>query len=311
MKKTEIRNVAIFGGGLMGCGIAQIFAEQDNYNVTIYDKFATAEDIRKKIASNLNIFVEHNRYTLEKVKAIIDNVHIESDIVAAVKDAQIVIECVPENMELKQAVLAELEANCSETTILATNTSVMSVTEIGSKVKNKGRVVGTHFWNPPYLIPLVEVVKTDETTDDTVDTVMELMQKVGKHPIRVAKDVPGFVANRLQHALWREAISIVERGIADAKTVDEAIKMSFGMRLPVLAPLENSDMIGADLTYSIHSYILKYLENSTEPSPLLKEKVESGDLGFKTGKGFMEWTPETIEQSRKRLSEHLIKVLYT
>lgn len=294
----------------MGCGIAQIFAAMDQYKVTIYDKFATAEDIRKKIAGNLSIFIEHNIYSREKVETIINNVHIESDIVAAVKDAQVVIECVPENMELKQAVMAELEENCGEATILATNTSVMSVTEIASKVKYKGRVVGTHFWNPPYLIPLVEVVKADETTDETVDTIMDLMQKVGKHPIRVAKDVPGFVANRLQHALWREAISIVERGIADAKTVDEAIKMSFGMRLPVLAPLENSDMIGADLTYSIHSYILKYLENSTEPSPLLKEKVDSGDLGFKSGKGFMEWTPEAMEASRKRLSEHLIKVLY-
>lgn len=143
-----------------------------------------------------------------------------------------------------------------------------------------------------------------------MDIMMDLLAKVGKHPIRVAKDVPGFVANRLQHALWREAISIVERGIADAKTVDEAIKMSFGMRLPVLAPLENADMVGTDLTLSIHSYILQFLEDSKEPSPLLVEKVEAGELGFKTGKGFSEWTQDDIENSRKSLSEHLIKVLY-
>ncbi len=310
MTTNDIKNVAVIGGGLMGCGIAQVFALSGEYEVTVYDKFATGADIKERVGKNLEVFVAHGIYDEAKVAEIQEKIMFKSDLKEAVEDVQLIIECVPENMELKQNLMAELEDYCSEDTIFATNTSVMSITEIASKAKIKERIVGTHFWNPPYLIPLVEVVKAEHTQDSVVDTTMEVLAKVGKHPIRVAKDVPGFVANRLQHALWREAISIVENGIADAKTVDDAIKMSFGMRLPVLAPLENADMVGTDLTLSIHSYIFKYLENSTEASQLLKEKVATGDLGFKSGNGFQEWTPETIEASRTQLTEHLIKVLY-
>jgi 3-hydroxybutyryl-CoA dehydrogenase len=152
------------------------------------------------------------------------------------------------------------------------------------------------------------VVRTHETSEEVIQQTMDLMSAVGKHPIRVNKDVPGFVANRLQHALWREAISIVENGIADAKTVDESIKFGFGLRLPILAPMENADMVGTDLTFSIHNYILKHLESSPEPSPLLVEKVKNGELGFKSGKGFQAWTPEEIAESRRRLIQYLIDV---
>jgi 3-hydroxybutyryl-CoA dehydrogenase len=141
-----------------------------------------------------------------------------------------------------------------------------------------------------------------------MNTTFNLMKLVGKHPIRVNKDVPGFVANRLQHALWREAISIVERGIADAATVDESIRYGFGLRLPILGPMENADMVGTDLTLAIHEYILKHLENSPEPSKLLKEKVNIGELGFKTGTGFQNWSPADIQQSKTKLIQYLLKV---
>jgi 3-hydroxybutyryl-CoA dehydrogenase len=137
---------------------------------------------------------------------------------------------------------------------------------------------------------------------------MQLLRSVGKHPIDCKKDVPGFVANRLQHALWREAISIVEHGIADAATVDESIRYGFGLRLPILGPLENADMVGLDLTLSIHDYILPHLESSGEPSPLLRQKAAAGDLGFKTGRGFQEWAPAEVEASRRRLVEHLVRI---
>jgi len=137
---------------------------------------------------------------------------------------------------------------------------------------------------------------------------MALMWAAGKHPLRVNKDAPGFVCNRLQHALWREAISIVEHGIATAAEVDEALKFGVGIRLPVLAPMETADMGGLDLTLAIHDYILKYLEDSHESSPLLREKVAKGELGFKTGGvGFQTWTPEEQAAVRKRLAEHLLK----
>jgi 3-hydroxybutyryl-CoA dehydrogenase len=160
------------------------------------------------------------------------------------------------------------------------------------------------------LIPLVEVVKSDATSDETAETVMAVLKGVGKEPVLCKKDVPGFIANRMQHALWREAISIVENGIADAETVDKAVRYSFGLRLPQLGPLTNSDMVGTELTYNIHNYILQYLEDSHEPSPLLTQMKEEGKMGFKSGEGFMKWTPEEVEQQNAELNEYLIRMLY-
>jgi 3-hydroxybutyryl-CoA dehydrogenase len=221
----------------------------------------------------------------------------------------VVVECVFEDLALKQDVFARLDGACPPETILCTNTSVMSITQIGEKTRHRERVIGTHFWNPPYLIPLVEVVRTEQVDPDVVDTTMGLLRRVGKRPIDCKKDVPGFVANRLQHALWREAISIVEHGIADAETVDESIRFGPGLRLPILAPMENADMVGLDLTLAIHDYILPHLEASGEPSPLLREKVAAGDLGFKSGQGFFAWPPEAADASRKRLAAYLVHVL--
>ena len=224
--------------------------------------------------------------------------------------ADLVIEAVFENMDLKRETFAKLEKRLSKECIFCTNTSVMSPTEISRDLVHKERFVGTHFWNPGHLIPLVEVVRTEATTQETADAVMEFMTKIGKKPCLCNKDVPGFIANRLQHALWREAISIVENGIADAPTVDTAIKNSFGLRLPQLAPLENSDMVGTDLTYNIHDYVLAHIEDSHRPSPLLTEMKEAGKLGFKSGEGFYKWTPEEIQKCNEDLNSYLIRMLY-
>jgi 3-hydroxybutyryl-CoA dehydrogenase len=228
----------------------------------------------------------------------------------AAADADFVLECVAEDMTLKQDTFQKLDQMCKPNAILATNTSVMSPTEIASKSQKRDRIIGTHWWNPPFLIPLVEVVQTEETPDWVIDVTMELHRAIGKRPVHCKKDVPGFIANRLQHALWREALSIVERGIADPKTVDESLKYGPGLRLPVLAPCENADMVGLDLTLSIHSYVLKYLEDSHEPSPLLKEKVAKNELGFKTGGvGYQTWTPEEQKALRSRLLSYLTKAV--
>jgi 3-hydroxybutyryl-CoA dehydrogenase len=225
----------------------------------------------------------------------------------AVSSARFVVEAIPERLDLKQKLFRDVEAICSPNTILATNTSVISISEIAAKLGRKERVVGTHFWNPPYLIPLVEVIGGKHTSAEVIDYTFALLKTAGKHPVRVKKDVPGFVGNRLQHALWREAISIVDQGIADPATVDEVIKNSFGIRLPVLGPLATADMVGLDLTVQIHDYILRHLDGSTGPAPILRKKVETGDLGFKTGQGFYKWDRETMEQCRRALLDHLIR----
>lgn len=301
----------------MGCGIAQVFAgsaggasRAGDWDVVVYDAFATADQVHDRILSNLGLLVAKGVITGAEAEGLAGRVAFSASLEAAVAEADFVVECIPEDLGLKQDLFARLDGITRPEAILATNTSVMSPTEIASKAKGRGRIVGTHFWNPPYLIPLVEVVKAQDTTDATVDQTMAWLAEVGKRPIRCNKDVPGFVANRMQHALWREAISIVEQGIADARTVDEAVRLSFGLRLPVLGPLENADMVGADLALSIHDYVFPHLEASPTASPLLRDNVARGDLGFKSGKGFMEWTEEGKAASRKRLSDHLVKMLY-
>lgn len=311
----DIKKFLVCGGGMMGSAIAQILAGLDGAEVTVYDVFPV--DIEAKVRNNMKLLVEKEIVTEADVDAIVNKISFTQDMQSeGVKSAQLVVECVLEDMQMKQDLFAQLEEVVAEDTIFCTNTSVMSPTEISAKCKHKERLCGTHFWNPAFLIPLVEVVKTDATTDEVAETVMEILKAAGKKPVLCKKDVPGFIANRMQHALWREAISIVERGIADAETVDDACKYSFGLRLPYLPPLVNSDMVGTQLTYNIHSYVLNDLEDRHDASPLLKEMIDAGKLGFRAevvdGKreGFMSYTDEEIAAKNAGLNEYLIKMLY-
>jgi 3-hydroxybutyryl-CoA dehydrogenase len=302
----EIRKVSIIGAGLMGHGIAQVFASH-GIQVCLSDiKKELLVKALKQIKSNLNLMVNKGIGRKSDIAQIISRIRTTTEI-DETAGGQLIIEAVFENLELKQEVIQKLDSICPVETIITSNTSVISITEIAAKAKHRERIVGTHFWNPPYLIPLVEVVKAKDTSDQVMESTYQVLKEVGKHPVKVFKDVPGFLANRLQHALWREAISIVENGIADAATVDEAIKNGFGLRLPILGPMENADMVGLDLTLSIHDYILKDLEASPYPSKLLREKVNKGELGFKTGHGFQAWSPKQIEKSRENLLNYLIE----
>ena len=307
MKAEEISHVGLLGAGMVGHGLALHFARA-GYQVSLYSRTQqTLDKAVESIGSNLRVLMEGQAGVEDDIKKIINRITATRNIDEAVAKASIVIESVAEDLGVKQDLFKELDEMCPRNTILATNTSVISITAIASKAKNRDRIIGTHFWFPPYLIPLVEVVKGKDTSDETMETTYQFMRKAGKYPIKCLKDVPGFVANRLQHALWREAISIVEKGIADAATVDDAIKQSFGIRVPVLGPIENADMVGLDLVLAIHNTVLQDLEASPDPSPLLKEKVTKGELGFKSGKGLYDsWTPERMKGTRARLMKHLI-----
>lgn len=304
-----MQKIAVIGAGLMGHGIAQIFAVK-GHQVTLVDlDQKILEHAITGIRGNLALMADHDFIAPEDIDAAISRVTTTTDIDKGVVGAEFVFEAIVENLEIKQQLFKNLDRICPPSTILASNTSVISITEIARESTLQKRIVGTHFWNPPHLIPLVEVVPGDGTAPDTVDATYDLLLSVGKHPVKVKKDVPGFVANRLQHALWREAMSIVENDIADAATVDECIKYGFGLRLPALGPMENTDMVGTDLVLAIHDYLLEHLESSPSPSPLLREKVEKGELGFKSGQGYQTWTEEEIGTSRKNLQHYLLKVV--
>lgn len=301
----KIKKVVVVGAGMMGNALAQVFASDPELDVVLRTR-SLKPDRYEAIEKNFDIMIARGAATQQEKKDIIGRIRFETDLKTAAADADFVIECAPEVMEIKQDLFAELEGYCREDTIFATNTSVMSPTEISQKCKHKERVVGAHFWNPGHLIPLVEVVKSDYTSEEVMDATMDLLTKCGKKPIYCKRDVPGFVANRLQHALWREAFYMVQEGIADAKTVDDACKYGPGLRWPQLGPMENSDMVSIQLSYNIHDYILKHLADNHEPSPCLQEMLDRGDNGFKTGKGWQEWTPEQIEKSNTSLREYLI-----
>ena len=308
---ADKKKIALLGAGTMGIGIAQMFAQAGHEVklIYVYDDKVRARP-RETMEANLNILREEGVQDGGAIPAILDRVSWTESLEEAAAFADVVIECIVEDLAVKQDYFQKLDALCPLSTVLTTNTSAISVTEIAGKAVHKERIIGTHFWNPAYLVPLVEVIRTKYVSEETVAAVFQLMEEAGKKPVLVKKDVPGFLANRMQHALWREAISIVERGIADAATVDKAVRYSFGLRLPQLGPMENADMVGTDLTYNIHDYILKDLEDSHEPSPLLKKLRGEGKIGFKTGEGFQTWTPGQIKASNEGLNDYLVDMLY-
>jgi len=289
--------IAVIGAGLMGHGIAQVFALA-GHDVTIYDSVqATLDSAKARILTNLKDLGD-DRKAAERITPVVE-------LAAAVREADYVVEAVLENLPLKQKLFAEIEQHVRPDTILSSNTSVIPITKIMEGLKRRERALGTHWWNPPFLVPLVEVIETQWTSPQAVDFAIKLHVAAGKKPAHVRKDVPGFIGNRLQHALWREAISLVENGICDAETVDNVIKSAFGRRLAVLGPLENADMVGTDLTLAIHQTVLPDIDSRPGPSPYLEKLVKDGKLGFKSGEGFRKWSPEQQQALRQKVLQHL------
>jgi 3-hydroxybutyryl-CoA dehydrogenase len=295
-----MEKVAVVGAGMMGQGIAEVFAAK-GFPVQLYAR-------RKEVLEKVHEKARASFRTFGIDEKAAENISLHNSLEEGVRGADIVIENAAEDLEVKQNLFAEIEKYTSKDCILASNTSVKPITEIGEKCTQRYRVLGTHWWNPPYLIPLVEVVQTVHTDVALVHKTIDLLTRAGKVAVHCKRDVAGFVANRMQHALWREAVSIVEHGICDAETVDLCVKNSFGFRLPVLAPLENADLVGLDLTLAIHKGVLSHIESSPDPSPYLIDKVNKGELGMKTGSGFYEgWTPEKAQAVRTRLSSYLLE----
>ena len=290
--------IAVVGAGLMGHGIAQVFALA-GHDVAITDSNRpNLDSAKQRIAANLRELGD-DETAVERVRA--------ADFAEALRGADYVVEAVSEDLELKRKLFAQIENQVRPDTILASNTSVIPITLIMQGLRRRERALGTHWWNPPFLVPLVEVIGTEWTSPAAINVTMKLHADAGKMPAHVKKDVPGFIGNRLQHALWREAISLVENGICDAETVDAVIKASFGRRLAVLGPLENADLVGTDLSLAIHQTVLPAIESRPGPSPYLEQLVKSGRLGFKSGQGFRKWSADEQAALRVRVFEHLKK----
>lgn len=301
---TKNRQIAVVGAGLMGHGIALTFARAGQY-VAITDPVEESlRSVPQRVSESMRLLGCDDAEIAKALKRI----ELFSTVTGAVKQADFVFEAAPEKLELKQNIFAEIEANAPAHAILASNTSVIQISKIMEGLNTRHRALGTHWWNPPHMIPLVEVVKTEWTDPALAQATFDLLDDAGKTPVMVEKDVPGFIGNRLQHALWREAISLVENGICSAKAVDDVVKASFGRRLAVLGPLENADLVGLELTQDIHNQVLFDLEASGQPSALLQELLDQGRTGMAAGAGLREWSKADLAATKARVAEHLRKL---
>jgi 3-hydroxybutyryl-CoA dehydrogenase len=308
LKAEEIRTIGVIGAGLMGHGIAQVFALK-GYKVKLFDNDPKVlESAPEKIRNNLQTLLEMRLIESRELEDCLNHLQLCNTLTEMCEGVELTIEAVSENLDLKRAIFLDLERLTTPQTILCSNTSGISIGLISEKLQFKERVVGTHFWNPPHIIPCVEVIKSQFAADEVFHTVIELMERVGKEPVRVLKDVPGFLGNRLQHALWREAISLVEKGIANPEDIDRVVKYGFGLRLPFVGPLETADLAGLDLVYDIHQYLFSDLENRSTPSTLLKTLVDQKATGVKAKKGFYQWTDERIKRIIQQRDKALLKI---
>lgn len=293
--------VAVIGAGLMGHGIAQVFARA-GHRVAITDP-----DQAVREAS-----LEHIRRNLREEDIdpapTLDNIRLAGSLDEAVGEADLVFEAVPEKLALKQQLFGAVARLAPRHSVLASNTSVIPITRIGEHLDAdaRSRLLGTHWWNPPHLIPLVEVVRTPYTDNGVFERTFAWLRQVGKKPVRVQQDVTGFIGNRLQHALWREAISLIEAGVCDAEAIDTVVKNSFGMRLPVLGPIENADLVGLELTRDVHRVMFPELNCGKTSAKILDRLIDAGHTGMRAGQGLRTWTREEAEAVRRRLATHLI-----
>ena len=297
MQQQNEQKIGVVGGGLMGHGIAYLLAAA-GHQVGVFEP---AADIRASLPQRLQSIVA----LLGDDPALLRRIETFAELAPAMRGASFVFEAAPEKLPLKQRIFAELESAVAPDAILASNSSAIPSTEIGRELEHRQRVVGTHFWNPPHLVPLVEVIQNEKTSRDVIERTMALLRGAGKTPVHVRRDVPGFVGNRLQHAMKREAIALVAAGVCDAETIDTVVKEGFGARTAVLGPMEQSDLVGLNLTLDIAEVLYADLDRTPGPHPYLRDKVEAGKLGMKTGEGMRPWTPQTAAAVRDRLSRFL------
>lgn len=305
----NIKNISVLGTGTMGHGIV-LFSAMAGLNVTMYGRSdASLERGFNAITQDLNRLEKQGELKSSAFKSILDRIKGVKTVEKAAKDADFILESLAEDLNIKRDFFKKLDALCSSQVILATNTSGLSPTKIAEVTVHPERVVVAHFWNPPQLIPLVEIVPGEKTSKSTVLKTKELIEFIGKKAVCLEKECAGFIGNRLQLALLREAMYIVEQGWAKPEEVDKAMEYGHGRRLPVTGPLMSADLGGLDIFYNVSSYLFKDLCDYKRPFELMKEKIEKGDLGSKRGKGFYNWSKEVLERKQAERTQLLLYFL--
>ena len=297
----------MIGAGLMGHGIAIEFTLA-GYDVRLHSRSEESlERARGMIRESLERLLDLGRVSEQQTESVPDSVRMSTDLAQLAGDADLVIESIYEDIDAKIELFGRLDDLCPNRTILASNTSSFLPSRLAAATTRPDKVINAHFLNPPFFVPLVEVVPTEETSEETTNVVMELLASLGKQPILVEREVPGFVASRLQMALLREALWLVENEVASAEDVDKAISAGLGRRWATAGVLSVLEVAGWDLISRVAADVFPHLSNADDPS-LLLEMVERGDIGVKAGKGFYDWTPEKAEELRRRIAKGLVEI---
>jgi 3-hydroxybutyryl-CoA dehydrogenase len=307
-------HIAVIGSGLMGHGIAQVFAQR-GFRVTLQDLNETLlENAKQRIRLNLKALSEMGLQKEKAIDEIVSGIASTVDLAEAVHDADFVIESVTENLQLKREVFRKMASYAPSDAILASNSSMLTISDIGRDVENKERLVITHWFNPPYLIPVVEVVKGAATSQDTVERTIGLLERMDKVPVRVLKEVPGHLLNRIQFALFRETLALLQEGVATAEEIDKGVSGSLGLRFATIGPLRSIDLAGLDLFWYGMRNMYQCLDNSVEPQQIIHEKVKTGHAGRKARRGFFEYqgdSPVSVEErERDTKTMEILKILY-
>lgn len=304
----KFEKIAIIGAGIMGHGIAQIMAQGEKQVILTDISEPMLSSAQEKIHAGMQLLVDNGLYEQQAVEPALDRIFYSSDL-HAVADADLIIEVVPERWAIKEQLYKQLAAISKKSAVWASNTSGMPINQLATLTDRPALFVGTHFFMPAHLVPLVEVIQGDATQVEVVEALLELLTAVGKSPVHVKMDIPGFIGNRLQHALAREAMSLLQKGIASAADIDLVVKTSLAIRLVFTGPLEQRDLNGLDTHLSIAEYLYKDLENSTVPLATLADKVAAGKLGLKNGAGFYDWSHTTQAAVAAQKNQQLIDMI--
>jgi 3-hydroxyacyl-CoA dehydrogenase len=306
----QVKNISVIGAGVMGHGIALAFA-LGGYRVFLNDiNDALLTQAMNRIQAALDTFAEGGLIPRSSCQEALSRITATMDLKKALQEADFVTEAVLEDIAVKRKVFSEgIDLFCPEHSIIASNTSSLLLSDFSAGARRRNKIVVTHWFNPPHITPVVEVVKGPKTSTETLEITCALLQKIKKVPVKILKEVPGFIVNRLQMALIREVWSLWAQGIASPEDIDLAVKGSIGFRLACIGPLLTFDLAGLDLVYRVAENLFTAIDRSTTPPVALQKKIEAGDIGAKTGKGIFDYPAEKWMEIIKKRDQEMLQLL--
>jgi 3-hydroxybutyryl-CoA dehydrogenase len=309
MSVNLIDNITVVGAGIMGIGIAQNFAQAGLIVKLVDINQKVLEAALSQIETNLQLFEEYHLLTEERTRIFARIIPFSTQSLdKAMQNCYYAVEAIPENPDAKKNIFAQLEKSSLQA-IIASNTSSFTISELAGGMKRPERLVGVHYFNPAHIIPVVEIHQGEKTSDETIDITRSLMLKAGKKPVMVKKILPGFIVNRLTGALEREILHLLAEGVASAEDLDTAVKGSIGFRLSCLGQQETEDMVGLDTSLVVSNRLFKVLSNAIEATAQLAAKVQAGELGVKSGKGWYDYSGKTRQQVLDENNRKLLRQL--